>query len=55
MAFNEVKECCKGHSALAQQMRQEPLNRQGKRHVTIMKSDAHGKGIVRGQVDSTDL
>ena len=30
MAFNEVKECCKGHSPLAENIRQEPMQRQGK-------------------------
>ena len=30
MAFNEVKECCKGHSTLAQNVRQQFLQRQGK-------------------------
>ena len=29
MAFNEVKECCKGHSTLADHIQQEPLQRQG--------------------------
>ena len=29
MAFNEVKECCKGHSALAQHIRQEPFTTSG--------------------------
>ena len=28
MAFNEVKRCCKGHSTLAENIRQEPLQRQ---------------------------
>ena len=48
MAFNEVKECCKGHNTLAEHIRQEPLQPQGKRHATRIMSDAYGKGIVRG-------
>ena len=34
MAFNEIRECCKGHSTLAENIRQEPWQRQGKRHAT---------------------
>ena len=44
MAFNEVKECCKGHSTLAENIRQEPLQRQGKRHATRIMNDTYGKG-----------
>ena len=55
MAFNEVKECCKGHSTLVENIRQQPLQRQGKRHATRIMSDAYGKGIVRGQVENTHL
>ena len=55
MAFNEVKECCKGHHALADRTRQEPLSRIGKRHAIRIMSDAYGKGIVRGQVENTNL
>ena len=52
MAFNEFKECCKGHSTLAENICQEPLQRQGKRHVPRIMNDAYGKGIVRGQVET---
>ena len=55
MAFNDVKECCKGHSALAEHIRQEPLQRPGKRHATHIMSDAYGKGIVRGQIENMNL
>ena len=54
MTLNEVKECCKGHSTLAENIRQEPLQCQGKRHATRIMNDAYGKGIVRGQVESTN-
>ena len=55
MAFNECKECCKGHRQLADNTRNEPLNQIGKRHATRLMSDAYGKGIVRAQVDNTNL
>ena len=55
MAFNEVKECCKGHTALAESIVREPVNRQGKRHATRLIYDLYGKGIVRGQVENTNL
>ena len=55
MAFNEVKECCKGHQTLGEKMRNEPLSRIGKRHATRIMSDAYGKGIVRAQVENTNL
>ena len=59
MAFDKVKECCKGHNALAAHFRQEPLQRQGTRHATRIMSDAYGKGIgkgiVRGHVENTNL
>ena len=55
MAFNEVKECCKGHQDLNQRVRGESLNYQGKRHAMRLMSDAYGKGIVRGQVENTNL
>ena len=55
MAFNEVKECCKGHHSLADKTRQEPISRIDKRHAIRIMSDAYGKGIVRGQVENTNL
>ena len=48
-------EYCRGHSTLAEQIRQEPLQRQGKRHATRIMNDAYGKDIVRGQVENTIL
>ena len=55
MAFNEVKECCKGHTKLAEQLTGEHLNTIGKRHATRLMNDLYGKGIVRGQVENTNL
>jgi len=55
MAFSEVKECCKGHATLSQKITGERLNYIGKRHVTRLMCDAYGKGVVRGQVESTNL
>ena len=43
MAFNEVKECRKGHRTLAEHIRQEGLQRQGERHATRIMNDAYGK------------
>jgi hypothetical protein len=55
--LNEVKECCKGHTTLSQRVRSEDacVIRIGKRHATRLMSDAYGRGIVRGQVKSTNL
>ena len=55
MAFNECMECVKGHRQLASDLRQELVNRQGKRHAMRLISDAYGKGIVRAQVENTNL
>ena len=55
MAFNEVKECCKGHTTLAANISREPVNTQGKRHAVRVLNDLYGKGIVRGQVENTNL
>lgn len=55
MAFNEVKECCKGHSTLSQHLEGERTNYAGKRHAGRFMSDAYGKGVVRGQAESTNL
>ena len=55
MAFNEVKECCKGHQDLSAKLSGEPLSRVGKRHHGRILSDAYGKGIVRGQAENTNL
>ena len=55
MAFNEVKECCKGHQTLGEHICREPVNRIGKRHATRIMSDAYGRGIVRAQVENTNL
>ena len=40
---------------LAEPIRQEPLQRQEKRHTTCIVCDAFGKGIVRGQVENTNI
>ena len=55
MAFNEVKECCKGHVDLGSQVAGKTLKYIGKRHMTRLMSDAYGKGIVRGQAENTNL
>ena len=55
MAFNEVKECCKGHTVLAENIARQPVNTQGKRHAVRIMNDLYGKGIVRGQVENTNL
>ena len=55
MAFNEVKECCKGHTTMAANISREPVNTQGKRHAIRLLNDLYGKGIVRGQVENTNL
>ena len=55
MAFNEIKECCKGHAALNQKLSGERLNYVGKRHASRFMSDAYGKGIVRGHAENTNL
>ena len=55
MAFNEVKECCKGHSDLTEKLHGETTNYVGKRHAMRLMSDAYGKGIVRGQAENTNL
>ena len=55
MAFNEVKECCKGHNTLASLINREPVNSQGKRFAIRILNDLYGKGIVRGQVENTNL
>ena len=54
-AFNEVQECCKGHSTLAEHIRQEPLQRQATRHATRIMSDAYGKVILRAQVENLNI
>ena len=48
-------ECVKGHRQLASDLKQESLNRIGKRHAMRLVSDAYGKGIVRAQVENTNL
>ena len=55
MAFNEVKECCKGHDGLAKEVRGKSVQCIGKRHATRLMSDAYGRGIVCGQAENTNL
>ena len=55
MAFNECKECAKGHSTLRQRLAGDGINYTGKRHASRLMSDAYGKGIVRGQAENTNL
>lgn len=56
-AFNEVKECTKGHTNLSDKLRLggDCVNYIGKRHATRLMNDAYGRGIVRGQVENTNL
>ena len=54
-AVHEVKEWCKGQHELGATLRDEPPNYIGKRLMTRLMSDAYGKGIVRSQVESTNL
>ena len=54
-AFNEVKECVKGHRTLAEHTAQERPAYIGKRHATRLCNDAYGKGIVRSNQESTNL
>ena len=46
MAFNEVKECCKGHRDLKERVAGQGIEYVGKRHATRLMCDAYGKGIV---------
>ena len=55
MAFNEVKECCKGHHTMSDKIAKESVNDIGKRQATRLMSNAYNKGIVRGQVENTNL
>ena len=55
LAFNEIRECCKGHSDLNAKLNGESVNYIGKRHAMRLMSDAYGKGIVRGQVECANL
>eukprot|EP00959_Pyramimonas_sp_CCMP1952_P252743 5280380-Pyramimonas_sp.AAC.1 len=51
MVFHEVNECCKGVGKRGRQLQGESVNRIGKRVASRIVSDAHGKCIVRGQVE----
>ena len=55
-AFNEVTECCKGHTNLSHRVRATGacVNHIGRRHATRLMSDAYGKGILRGQFQNTN-
>lgn len=55
MAFNEVKECMKGHHTLNEQLEGQPIRKIGKRHHLRLMSDCYGEGIVRGQQENTNL
>ena len=57
MAFNEVKECCKGQQSLSATLARsgDKISYVGKRHASRFMSDAYGKGIVRGQAENTNL
>ena len=55
MAFNEIKECCKGQNSLGASLTGKKINYVGKRHASRFLSDAYGKGIVRSQQESMNL
>ena len=55
MAFNEVKECCKGHAELSLKLRGQSTNYIGKRHAMRLMSDAYGKGGFRSAVENWNL
>ena len=57
MAFHEIKEFQKGHVFLHSNLTQEQKGASyvGKRHTLRILNDAYCKGIVRGQVECTNL
>ena len=55
MAFNNVKDVCKGHQTLFANRCKDCADIIGKRHAMRLMSDAYGKGIVRGHVEHTTL
>ena len=57
MAFHEIKEFQKGHVFLHSTLTQEQKETSyvGKRHTLRILNDAYCKGIVRGQVECTNL
>ena len=55
MAFNECKECMKGHQKLGSELKDERIAYIGARHTKRILSDAYGKGIVRSNQESTNL
>ena len=55
LAFNEVCQCCKGYETLTKKLSGESKNHLAGRLRKRLLSDALGKGIVRGQVENTNL
>ena len=55
MAFNEVKECCKGQVALAQEVSGLSAGKVWRRFASRLMSDAYGKGVVRSQTENKNL
>ena len=54
-AWNEIKECRKGHHKLAADVAHERPQYIGKRHVTRLCSDAYNKGVVRSAQERANL
>ena len=54
-AWNEIKECRKGHHKLAADVAHERPQYVGKRHVTRLCSDAYNKGVVRSAQERANL
>ena len=50
-----MKECCKGHAALAQEVSGLSTPKICKRFASRLMSDAYGKGVVRGQRENNNL
>ena len=55
MACNEVKECCKGHAALSQELSGLSAAKIWQRFASRLMSDAYGKGVVRSQTENKNL
>ena len=55
VAFNEVKECRRGHETLSANLATQSIKRIRKRHAMRLMSDAYATGIVRGQEEHTHL
>ena len=50
-----MKECCRGHAALAQEVSGLSAPKMFKRFASRLMSDAYGKGVVRSQTETNNL